>query len=145
MRQLLIATLLLSQITTPEAAAEEQDSADSIVRHKLSDRILVLTSDTPTFNNVTAINTDRGVVIVDTSPSPAVARQLRTLIETEFGTDNVAYTINTHHHWDHFFGNQVFADSTIIAHEKEPYQMRSMIPESGHVAPWIKHGGNLGN
>jgi cyclase len=100
---------------------------------------LVLTSDTPTFNNVTAINTDRGVVIVDTTPSPAVARQVRTLVETEFGTDKVAYTINTHHHWDHFFGNQVFADSTIIAHEKAPDQMRSMIPESGHVAPWLKH------
>jgi glyoxylase-like metal-dependent hydrolase (beta-lactamase superfamily II) len=133
---LLITVILLSQVATPRSTAQEHDS---IVRYRLSDRILVLTSNTPTFNNVTAINTDRGIVVIDTTPSPADARQLRTLIEKEFGTDTIRYTINTHHHWDHFFGNQVFADSTIIAHEKAPEQMRGLIPESGHVAPWLKH------
>jgi cyclase len=135
-----ILTILICLITARYAVAEETLKSDSIVRHKLSDRILVLTSDTPTFNNMTAINTNRGIVIIDTTPSPAVAKQLRDIIEDEFGTHSVAYTINTHHHWDHFFGNQVFADSTIIAHERAPEQMRGLIPESGHVAPWLKRG-----
>lgn len=133
-------TILICLITAQNAVAEYTLKSDSIVRHKLSNRILALTSDTPTFNNMTAINTDRGIVIVDTTPSPAVAKQLRDIIEDEFGTHPIACTINTHHHWDHFFGNQVFADSTIIAHERALEQMRGLIPESGHVAPWLEHG-----
>jgi cyclase len=134
------AVILLFLTTGTGAIAQVTVSSDSIAQHKLSERVLVLTSDTPTFNNVTAINTERGVVVVDTTPSPADATEVRNLIEAEFETDSITYTINTHHHWDHFFGNQVFSDSTIIAHTRAPERMRGIIPESGHVAPWLKQG-----
>lgn len=55
-----------------------------------------------------------GVVVIDTGPSLRYGRQMRTAIATV--TDRpVALAINTHHHPDHFLGNQAFAGAPIGA------------------------------
>lgn len=91
---------------------------------RLSDRVIVLTEDSPMENNIIAIASSKGLVVVDVSGSPFTAAKMRKVIEKEFGRNDFAYVINTHHHWDHAWGNQVFADTVIIGHEKCVEAMR---------------------
>jgi len=57
-------------------------------------------------------------LFIDTHISPSVASLIREKIEEEFQRKDFAYVINTHGHSDHTLGNQVFADTVIIGHEK---------------------------
>jgi len=68
-------------------------------------------------SNTTIIITTEGVIVIDTRPTPTEARKV--LEEIRKLTDlPIVYTINTHYHGDHTFGNQVFKNSkTIIAHK----------------------------
>lgn len=38
----------------------------------------------------------------------------------EFGRSDFAYVINTHFHFDHLDGNQVFPEAEVVAHELNP-------------------------
>lgn len=64
--------------------------------------------------NCALIRTDTGIVLVDTGPSRKYGEALRAVAH-EISPLGVAATVNTHHHPDHFFGNQVFADRPIHA------------------------------
>ncbi len=68
-------------------------------------------------SNTTFLITRDGVIVVDTRVTPNEAKKV--LAEIRKRTDlPILYTINTHYHGDHTFGNQVFTDSrAIIAHE----------------------------
>ena len=64
--------------------------------------------------NTGFIVTDDGVVVIDTGPSRRYGEALRKLIATV--TDQpVRLVFNTHHHPDHFLGNQAFSDVGIRA------------------------------
>jgi len=71
--------------------------------------------------NAVAILTDDGVVMFDTSGTPSSAQailgELRRLT-----TKPVLYVINSHWHWDHWGGNQVFKEAyphvQFLSHEK---------------------------
>jgi len=67
--------------------------------------------------NVAVIVNDRDVMIVDNGTTPAATRALLQDLKTI--TDKpVRYQVNTHYHYDHTDGNQVFApDVQIIGHE----------------------------
>lgn len=67
--------------------------------------------------NVPVIVNDRDVMIVDNGTTPAATRALLQDLKTI--TDKpVRYQVNTHYHYDHTDGNQVFApDVQIIGHE----------------------------
>src|SRR2546421_11092408 len=85
-------------------------------------------------NNVVIIG-DRDVLVVDTGTSPAAARAFVEDIKA-LTSKPVRYVVNTHFHYDHTDGNQVYAGKAdIIAHEyvkqametlnvlqREPYQ-----------------------
>lgn len=64
--------------------------------------------------NCAIVETDIGLVIVDTGSSLRYGEALRKVV-AGLGGLGVAAVINTHHHPDHFFGNQVFADKPIHA------------------------------
>jgi len=68
-------------------------------------------------SNTTFIITKDGVIVVDTRTTPKEAKKV--LAEIRKHTQlPLLYTINTHYHGDHTFGNQVFSGSkSIIAHE----------------------------
>lgn len=68
-------------------------------------------------NNVVAIASSNGLIIIDTGYYPQSAKSLRKIISHEFGRDDFAWVINTHWHWDHINGNQAFSDVPIIGHE----------------------------
>jgi cyclase len=78
-------------------------------------------------SNTTFIITTEGVIIIDTRPTPTEARKV--LKEIRKLTDlPIVYTINTHYHGDHTFGNQVFKSSkSIIAHKN----VRDTLVKSG--------------
>jgi cyclase len=67
-------------------------------------------------NNVLIVG-DRDVMVVDTGTSPAAARAF--VEDIRMITNNpVRYVVNTHFHYDHTDGNQVYAGKAdIIAHE----------------------------
>ena len=64
--------------------------------------------------NVAFVEVADGVVVIDTGPSRRYGEALKALIEKTVPGKNILRVYNTHHHPDHFLGNQVF-DSTIIA------------------------------
>ncbi len=68
-------------------------------------------------SNSTFLITPEGVIVVDTSGTPTEASKVKEAIREQTELP-ILYTINTHYHGDHSFGNQVFKEShTIIAHE----------------------------
>lgn len=77
------------------------------------------TEDFDTRNGGNIVNTafivgDDGVVVIDTGPSLRYGEQMRRAIAAV--TDKpLRLVINTHHHPDHFLGNQAFADVGIGA------------------------------
>ena len=68
-------------------------------------------------SNTTFLITNEGVIVVDTRVTPAEAKKVKEEVRKQTQLP-ILYTINTHYHGDHSFGNQVFKDThTIIAHE----------------------------
>ena len=74
--------------------------------------------------NVTAINSQSGIILIDTNRSPRLMAELKKIIEKEFSQSDFQYVINTHGHSDHSGGNQLFPDSVIIAQQNCPEYMR---------------------
>ena len=55
-----------------------------------------------------------GVIVIDSGPSLRYGQQMRQAI-VALGKKSLALVINTHHHPDHFLGNQAFAGTPIAA------------------------------
>ncbi|GAB2586388.1 quinoprotein relay system zinc metallohydrolase 2 [Nitrincola alkalisediminis] len=64
--------------------------------------------------NTAFIVTAEGVVVLDTGPSKRYGEALRRVIR-EVTEQPIARVYNSHHHPDHFLGNQAFADVDIYA------------------------------
>jgi glyoxylase-like metal-dependent hydrolase (beta-lactamase superfamily II) len=65
--------------------------------------------------NIGAIVTDDGLVVIDSRSHPHHARILRDELAA-LSPEPVRWLINTHRHWDHCFGNQVFEQAVIVGH-----------------------------
>lgn len=81
--------------------------------------VIGTTEDFDTKNGGNIVNTafivgSDGVVVIDSGPSLRYGQQLRQAI-AQVTDKPVALVINTHHHPDHFLGNQAFADVAIGA------------------------------
>lgn len=77
------------------------------------------TEDFTTANGGNIVNTafivaPQGVIVIDSGPSLRYGQQMRRAIAA-VTTRPIALVINTHHHPDHFLGNQAFADVPIAA------------------------------
>ena len=71
-----------------------------------------------TMSNSLVIVNDDHAMLVDTSVSPAAARKLVAEIQSEVTEKPIRYVFNTHFHFDHSHGNQIFGDDVeIIGHE----------------------------
>lgn len=111
--------LVLSTSSLINACSSEDntasENAEKLIRvNKLMNNVIIasLGSDA-----VTAINTQGGIVVIDAGISNSLTTIYRGIIEEEFGSNDFAYLINTHSHWDHTGGNQVFSDAIIIGQE----------------------------
>jgi glyoxylase-like metal-dependent hydrolase (beta-lactamase superfamily II) len=91
----------------------------------LSDNVIVLTGNLlPGGGYVIAINSDRGIAVVDTGGSPGIAALMREIIEGEFGGEKFTHVIHTHGHGDHTNGNQAFSEAVVVAHENSVKSFR---------------------
>ncbi|MDH5384447.1 MAG: MBL fold metallo-hydrolase [Candidatus Aminicenantes bacterium] len=86
--------------------------------NRLSDRVIVLTGLLlPAGGYITAVNTEKGIVVIDTGASLGAAELCREMIQNEFPEKDFTYIIHTHAHGDHIGANQVFPETKIIAHK----------------------------
>lgn len=106
--------ILLSLICLPAFVWGQSEPTFSI--KKAGNDVVLL--QIPNLYNLNLITIDCGdfLTIVDTLSSVKEARAARAKL-TEIYNKPVKYIINTHQHWDHTFGNQVFPEAEIIAHE----------------------------
>jgi glyoxylase-like metal-dependent hydrolase (beta-lactamase superfamily II) len=71
-----------------------------------------------TMSNSMVIENSDHVMLVDTSVTPAAARALVAQIKEELTPKPIKYVFNSHYHFDHAHGNQIFGDDVeIIGHE----------------------------
>ncbi|MCJ7580270.1 MAG: MBL fold metallo-hydrolase [Candidatus Aminicenantes bacterium] len=127
MRNFVILSMLLS-IALPSSAQTEIDLPFRIQR--LSERVLLLTEVSPMENIIVALASEKGLVVFDSTGSPYTAALVRKTIEKEFGRSDFAYVVNTHHHWDHAWGNQVFPEAKVLGHEE---CLSRLIPDSSTI------------
>ncbi len=113
-RCLVLGSVALSLVFTAVRAADI-----SYKLEKVTDGIYCATGPGPIAAgcNSAIIVTDDGVVVVDAGQTAEAGRALIKAIRTV--TDQpIRYVIDTHHHFDHTFGNEAFpADTLIIGHE----------------------------
>ncbi len=62
--------------------------------------------------SVGVILCEQSALVIDTRNNPAEARELMDDVLKDFGVP-IAAVVNTHAHYDHCFGNQVFADAGV--------------------------------
>ncbi|MCJ7581617.1 MAG: MBL fold metallo-hydrolase [Candidatus Aminicenantes bacterium] len=120
---------LLLNFALPSSAQTENALPFRIER--LSERVLLLTEVSPMENIIVALASEKGLVVFDSTGSPYTAALVRKTIEKEFGRSDFAYVINTHHHWDHAWGNQVFPEATVIGHEE---CLSRLVPNSSTIS-----------
>lgn len=105
------------------AAAQETDPTDGAAAWRfeaVADGVYFATGTgaMTTMSNSLVIVNDDHTMLVDTSVSPAAARKLIAEIASEVTDKPIRYVFNTHFHFDHAHGNQLFGDGVeIIGHE----------------------------
>ena len=105
------------------AAAQETDPTDGVAAwrfEEIGDGVWFATGTgaMTTFSNSLVIVNEDHAMLVDTSVSPAAARKLVAEIASEVTDRPIRYVFNTHFHFDHSHGNQVFGDDVeIIGHD----------------------------
>lgn len=78
-------------------------------------------------NAMVIVNADHAM-LVDTSVTPAAARALVAQIKDEITPRPIKYVFNSHYHFDHAHGNQIFGDDVeIIGHEQIRALMQSNV------------------
>jgi uncharacterized sulfatase len=103
-------------------AGVAKDLSYNLKAQKVADGVYVFIGSTDHFNRENGgniVNTgfligETGVVIIDSGPSLKYGNEMRSAIAA-ITPKPVRHVIITHHHPDHFLGNQAFDDSTIWA------------------------------
>src|SRR5512145_3109048 len=88
-------------IQIPASAQEQKrnyeiDDLINVVR--LSDKVIVVRTGASYFEAVTAIVTQKGIVMIDAGNTPQLTEKYRNIIIKEFGRADFIYLINTHSH-----------------------------------------------
>ena len=104
----------------------------------------------PTLSAV--VLTSRLVFVIDTLTGPAEVAPVADFAACEAG-DRRVVVVNTHHHWDHVFGNSAFAGADIVAQRSCPRliqadlqggdESRRLPPPEGVPLPNVTFGDRL--
>jgi len=106
---------------------------------KLSDNAIRLwVGDYISSTAVCALNTEKGIVVIDTTQCPDLDKHFRKIIAKKFGRSDFVYLINTHEHGDHTSGNSVYSDCKIIGHEKCAEGMKRNQGDQQRLIDWYK-------
>jgi cyclase len=104
--------------------AADRDSADYVRIERLSERVVLAYWVGAGRCNLTAIQSQKGLAIIDTEMSPRIMAPIKKRIEQVFGRNDWAYVINTHAHMHHASGNSLFKGATIVGHDNLPEDMQ---------------------
>jgi glyoxylase-like metal-dependent hydrolase (beta-lactamase superfamily II) len=116
----LIFLLIWSSILSAQTFTANENINEYITVDKMNNRAILV----KLYNDaVTAIATQKGIVVIDAGVSNSLTSKYSRIIEKKFNRNDFAYLINTHSHYDHVGGNQVFSDAVIIGHENCPIEM----------------------
>ena len=108
-------------------AGVDRRSTEYVRIERLSERVLLAYWIGTGRCNLTAIQSQKGLVVIDTEMSPRIMAPIKKRIEQVFGRDDWVYVINTHAHIHHAGGNSLFKDATIVGHENLPQDMQWLI------------------
>jgi len=86
-------------------------------RERVAEDIFVFTSDLYAQVTASVILTDEGAIVIDTLPFPQEAAELKAFIK-RYSRRGVRCVINSHHHADHVYGNYLFPEAELVAHER---------------------------
>ncbi|HET6496748.1 MAG TPA: MBL fold metallo-hydrolase, partial [Thermoleophilia bacterium] len=78
--------------------------------------------------------TQRRAFVIDTLTQPADMEPARALLR-EGGVSRRLAVINTHHHWDHVYGNAAFAGEDIVGHHSCPGLLAAQLAGDSPPAP----------
>lgn len=108
----------------PNSAPALEDShslADSLIQIQvIKDRFILASFGVET---ISAINTEKGIVLIDAGISTELTNNYKQKIEQKFQSSHFSYVINTHADHDHCRGNSVFPTVEIVGHENGPEEM----------------------
>lgn len=108
--------------------------AASAVR-RLKENIWLCDAEAEGFPTIaTVVLTPRRAFVIDTLTGPQAIEPVRAFLE-ESAAGRRLTVVNTHHHWDHVYGNAVFAGAEIVAHDACPGRMEDLARGVGEPAP----------
>ena len=110
--QIIICVLLLFLgCTGNQRNTDSSDTTSSIHTVNICDSVVTVGTG---WDNVTALSTQKGIVVIDAGISYSLTAEYRKVIEQRFNRNDFAYLINTHPHHDHTRGNPVFSDAVSL-------------------------------
>jgi len=124
MRRYLFVTMVVVLVVTSIALGRGQAPGGTPGKayrfEKIGDGVFFATGTgvmTTMSNSMVIVNSDH-LMLVDTSVTPAAARALVAQIKEEISPRPIKYVFNSHYHFDHAHGNQIFGDDVeIIGHQ----------------------------
>ena len=109
-------TLILAGTALASTAGSEIDLPVRL--NRISERVIAAwVGEFAMSNQTIAVASKKGIVVIDTYASRIYQDRIRKAVEKEFGRSDYFAVINTHQHYDHTNGNQLYADLPIIAHQ----------------------------
>ncbi len=118
-----------AKVTPTDPAVVARDAARYVRIERLSKRVLLAYWIGTGRCNLTAIQSEKGLVVIDTEMSPRIMAPIKKRIEQVFGRDDWLYVINTHGHMHHASGNCLFKGATIVGHENLAQDMQWLVDE----------------
>ena len=92
-------------------------SAQDVIIRRVTDRVMTLSmTNLSMHTNITVIETQKGLVCIETEFVPSVMKTIKEAAEKKLGRNDWAYVINTHGHLHHSRGNAAFPDTPIIGY-----------------------------
>ena len=106
-----VSLLYYSQAVPP---VESSGTIESLIKvQRINNKTILITFGA---DAVSAIETKKGIVVVDAGISSGLTKVYRKIIENKLGRNDFIHVINTHGHPDHYGGNNVFNETRIIGH-----------------------------
>lgn len=108
-----VIVVLLVPFLLPPASMAQDVTARPVTKHVTTFSMSNLGMHT----NVTVIETQKGLVVIETEITPYIMNKIKEAAEKELGRNDWAYVINTHAHLHHAGGNIAFPEAQIVGHE----------------------------